>query len=82
MTAIGSAAPTGAGGRKSDGAGLGAEAATWLRDFYRRFSAEGKAAALAAFAAEPSANDAGRLRAFLSDFLGKQKRGLLTRPLA
>jgi len=73
-------------------AGLDAEASAWLRDFYRRFSAEGKASALAAFASGASAtgqdpgdaagHDSARLRAFLSDFLGKQKRGLLTRPHA
>ena len=73
--------------------GLGPEAAAWLRDFYRRFSAEGKASALAAFTAEESAPasqprdaheaDGGtaRLRGFLADFLRQQKRGLLTRPL-
>jgi len=34
--------------------GLGPEAAAWLRDFYRRFSSEGKAAALESFLAEAS----------------------------
>jgi UDP-N-acetylglucosamine acyltransferase len=74
--------------------GLGPGPAAWLREFYRRFSAEGKAAALAVFAAEDSAPagfpshaqdaDGGmaRLRALLADFLRQQKRGLLTRPLA
>lgn len=69
-------------------AGLGPEASEWLRDFYRRFSAEGKAAALAAFSggeagesvAGMPGDPAAALRAILADFLGKQKRGLLTRP--
>jgi UDP-N-acetylglucosamine acyltransferase len=84
--------------------GLGPAAAAWLRDFYRRFSADGKAAALAAFAAEASGKETGsmeaspetgiapgmedaetgmaRLRSLLAEFLGQQKRGLLTRPLS
>jgi UDP-N-acetylglucosamine acyltransferase len=70
--------------------GLGPEAAAWLRDFYRRFSAEGKAAALESFAGEASGpreapegdGDLGRLRAILAGFLRRQQRGLLTRPAA
>ena len=71
-------------------AGMGPDAAAWLRDFYRRFSEAGKGAALAAFAGQARAPEAGegdaqgvaRLRGLLADFLGKQKRGLLTRPSA
>ncbi len=74
--------------------GLGSGPSAWLREFYRRFSAEGKAAALASFQAEetapaglrPTAPDAdggmARLRILLADFLSQQKRGLLTRPLS
>jgi UDP-N-acetylglucosamine acyltransferase len=63
-------------------AGLGGEASAWLQGFYRSFTAAGKAAALAAFAepAAPAWGGEAALRGILSDFLGKQKRGLLTRP--
>jgi UDP-N-acetylglucosamine acyltransferase len=60
--------------------GFDADASAWLRDFYRRFSESGKAAALDSFAHAADAR-APALRAILSDFLGKQKRALLTRPL-
>jgi UDP-N-acetylglucosamine acyltransferase len=73
-------------------AGLGADAAAWLGELYRRFPGEGREAALAALAALEAADEADReaathtdlqrLRVLLSDFLGKQKRGLLMRPLA
>ncbi len=77
--------------RGLDRAGLGADAAAWLGDLYRRFAAEGRDAALGALAdmtagtsgAAPASPgfDPDRLRALLSDFLGNRKRGLLMRPL-
>lgn len=63
-------------------AGLGPEASAWLQTFYRGFTAAGKTASLAAFEAGGSQAWAGwnELRGTLADFLGEQKRGLLTRP--
>jgi UDP-N-acetylglucosamine acyltransferase len=67
---------------------LDAEAVAWLGEAYRRFAGEGREAALAALASGPEAAaraqgaDTRRLLALLSDFLGKRKRGLLTRPQA
>jgi UDP-N-acetylglucosamine acyltransferase len=69
-------------------AGLGADAAAWLGELYRRFTGEGREAALAALSAEAGppgksqAPELQRLRVLLDDFLGKRKRGLLTRALA
>jgi acyl-[acyl carrier protein]--UDP-N-acetylglucosamine O-acyltransferase len=57
-------------------AGFGEIDSAALQGFYRGFTESGKAEALAALPALGAG-----LAAILADFLGKQKRGLLTRPL-
>lgn len=57
-------------------AGFGEGDSAALKGFYRGFTESGKAEAMAALPALGAG-----LEAILTDFLGKQKRGLLTRPL-